>query len=69
MPGGFMNTNKTISMRVPLSTKQRLEQKAIELSFEHKKSITWTQVALYLMENGDLDRIDAFFDGLKKKTK
>ncbi|HHH3068049.1 hypothetical protein ACUX39_24795 [Salmonella enterica] len=62
-----MNTKKTISMRVPLSTKKRLEQKAIELSFAYKKSITWTQLALYLMENGDLDGTEAYFSSLAEK--
>ena len=62
-----MNTKKTISMRVPLSTKKRLEQKAIELSCAYKKSITWTQLALYLMENGDLDGTEAYFSSLAEK--
>ncbi|EPM0065319.1 hypothetical protein U4U47_00070, partial [Klebsiella pneumoniae] len=60
-----MNTNnKTISMRVPLSTKKRLEHRAIELSYTTGRTITWTQVALYLMENGDLGDLEEHFSDL-----
>lgn len=65
-----MNTNnKTISMRVPLSTKKRLEHKAIELSYTMGRSISWTQIALYLMETGDLANLEEHFSDLEKKIR
>lgn len=58
-------TKKYTSLRVSEATKMKLERVAIDVSYETKESVKWTDVANYLFENY---LTDAKNDMIHKKT-
>ncbi len=58
-------TKKYTSLRVKEETKMKLERVAIDVSYETKESIKWTDVANYLFEEY---LSDAKNDMIHKKT-